>query len=84
VLITDPTLNTNAVRNALRSIYADLYVEYVAKNPLATISTGPTLMKTKKKPPLDPTAASQAMITNVAFKSGLNKLIRELSQSSSS
>ncbi|KAI8818120.1 Sybindin-like protein [Fimicolochytrium jonesii] len=35
VLNTDPTLDSAAMKETLRTIYAQIYVEYVTRNPLA-------------------------------------------------
>ncbi|ORZ36237.1 Sybindin-like family-domain-containing protein [Catenaria anguillulae PL171] len=82
VLITAPTVDTRAVREVLKSIYADIYVEHVVKNPLAVMTPGPNLVKVKKRPP-EPGTVPAAAITNEAFKSALDRLIRGLMQGGS-
>ncbi|KAL7751014.1 MutS protein msh4 [Sorochytrium milnesiophthora] len=73
VLMTSPSMDTYSTRDLLKTIYRDIYVEYVAKNPLATMSKGPTLVKKKKKAT---DVEEVAFIRNDAFKNALNGLIR--------
>ncbi|KAJ3368729.1 TRAPP subunit bet5 [Allomyces arbusculus] len=97
VLMTGPNVNTVAVRDILKSIYRDIYVEHVAKNPLAIVPTGsantvpvldvdgvPTAGPAPKPPKaVPPTGPPAAYITNVAFKAALDRLIRGLIQANS-
>ncbi|KAI9183443.1 Trafficking protein particle complex subunit 1 [Blastocladiella emersonii ATCC 22665] len=77
VMITGTGVDTQAVRDVLRAIYRDIYVEHVAKNPLAATTPGPSLVRTKKKP-VDNSVPPHALITNVAFRSALDQLVAGL------
>ncbi|KAI9143136.1 Longin-like domain-containing protein [Paraphysoderma sedebokerense] len=75
VLMTTPDFDSKMTREILKTLYRDHYVEFVAKNPLQMVTTGPPLVPIKKKKGMEEKVAT---IANELFKKEVRRYLKSL------